>query len=52
LIGIANLSPPKNVNEIDSFMYQTVGSEGLEMIAKCLEVPLIQREIKGKSIEQ
>ena len=43
LICIGNLYQK---GEIDSFMYQTVGGELVDHIAKCLDVPLVKREIK------
>jgi len=43
---------PKLKKEQDSFMYQTVGLEIAPMVAKCLEVPILTREIQGKSLNQ
>lgn len=44
-ICLGHLSHPQ---ELDSYMYQTVASEVLPMIAKCLDLPIIIRPIKGK----
>ena len=33
-------------------MYQTVGQEAIELIAKCLDVPLYRRVIRGGALEQ
>ncbi|SBT82555.1 diphthine--ammonia ligase, putative [Plasmodium ovale] len=47
---LAHLIPLKNQNESDSFMYQSVGFELIPAIAKCMEIPLIQHQIKRKAI--
>jgi diphthine-ammonia ligase len=55
LVCVANLRPAQNEegkNEIDSFMYQSVGVEIVPQIAQCLGVPLVQAEITGKSLNQ
>ena len=52
LVALAHLHPPTNVHEMDSFMYQTVGSELVEAIATCLELPLVLREISGTAVAQ
>eukprot|EP00929_Paragymnodinium_shiwhaense_P064744 TRINITY_DN32478_c0_g1_i1.p1 TRINITY_DN32478_c0_g1~~TRINITY_DN32478_c0_g1_i1.p1 ORF type:complete len:716 (-),score=138.93 TRINITY_DN32478_c0_g1_i1:409-2556(-) len=48
LVCVANLAPPEGVGEMDSYMYQTVGSEMIHAIAAALDVPLIRRTIHGK----
>lgn len=52
LIAVGHLSPPKNKNEIDSYMYQSVGSELCSAIAECLNVPIIIKEITGSPINK
>ena len=52
LIAVGHLSPPKNIYEIDSYMYQSVGSEICSSIAECLNVPIIIKEIKGTPINK
>lgn len=47
LVAVAHLQPPPKVNELDSFMYQTVGSEAVRGIAECLDVPIFIRTIEG-----
>jgi diphthine-ammonia ligase len=37
------------VDEMDSFMYQTVGHEAIELIAESMGLPLLRREINGNS---
>lgn len=50
--ALANLSPPDNMVEIDSYMYQSIGKELIPLISECMEVPLIRRCISGKAINQ
>lgn len=38
-------------DELDSYMYQTVGHSGLASIASALGLPLFTHEIKGKAVE-
>ena len=37
--------------EIDSWMYQSIGSELIPLLAECIGLPLIRKEILGKSLE-
>eukprot|EP00041_Stephanoeca_diplocostata_P017507 m.354832 g.354832 ORF g.354832 m.354832 type:complete len:787 (+) comp20727_c0_seq1:289-2649(+) len=48
-VVIGNLKPPK-IDEMDSFMYQTVGHEMIEHIASALNLPLIRQDINGGSV--
>lgn len=50
IIALANLYPPNDQGEMDSFMYQSVGSEMIEAYAQCMELPLYRRPISGKPI--
>lgn len=48
VVAIANLKPPAGRDdELDSYMYQTVGHQAIEMIAKALDKPLFRAEITG-----
>lgn len=38
--------------EIDSYMFQTVGTEIVPLIAECMQKPIIRKPIKGKSVNQ
>lgn len=38
--------------ETDSYMYQTVGQDAVDYVAKALEVPLYRRVISGTAKEQ
>ncbi|KAG1872757.1 hypothetical protein C8R48DRAFT_695539, partial [Suillus tomentosus] len=53
LIAAATLSPQSGKDEIDSYMYPTVGQDAIEFVARALEVPLYYRHvIQGDAIEQ
>lgn len=43
---------PACSDEIDSYMYQTVGHSGLATIAQALNLPLFTHEIKGTAVNQ
>jgi len=47
VVCVANLAPPPGVCELDSYMYQTVGSDLIDAIAQALGVPLVRRTIAG-----
>lgn len=44
---LANLLPPEGIEELDSYMYQTVGAELVSGIASALGLPLLRRVITG-----
>jgi diphthine-ammonia ligase len=46
ILALAHLRPSTG-DEMDSFMYQTVGSECIEGIAKAMNLPLFIRNIDG-----
>ena len=54
LIAVGHLSPEKIEGdyELDSYMYQSVGSELCSSIAECLGVPYIEKVIKGKPVNK
>ncbi|KAF9353751.1 hypothetical protein BGX34_011395 [Mortierella sp. NVP85] len=54
LVALANLHPPirGKKDELDSYMYQTVGHDVIHLYKDCLNVPLYRREISGQPIEQ
>ena len=39
-------------DEVDSFMFQSAGHSAIECQAKCLELPLIRRPIRGVAVRQ
>lgn len=50
VVALANLLPVKaNINELDSYMYQTVGHQLVASYAQCTNLPLFRRHIKGSS---
>ncbi|KAL4242079.1 Diphthine--ammonia ligase [Abortiporus biennis] len=52
LIAAASLRPEQGKDEIDSYMYQTVGQDAIELVARALDVPLYRRIIRGTAINQ
>ncbi|KAF8845824.1 adenine nucleotide alpha hydrolases-like protein [Paxillus ammoniavirescens] len=53
LVAAATLSPHSGkADEIDSYMYQTVGQDAIALIGQALDVPLYQRVIQGQAVEQ
>ena len=38
--------------ELDSYLYQTVGQDAIELVANSLEVPLYRRAIIGNALAQ
>lgn len=38
--------------ELDSYLYQTVGQDAIEFVARALQVPLYRRVITGGALEQ
>ncbi|XP_042516868.1 diphthine--ammonia ligase [Macadamia integrifolia] len=48
IVALANLMPiDESVDELDSYMYQTVGHQIVVSYAECMGVPLFRRRIKG-----
>ncbi|KZV71365.1 hypothetical protein PENSPDRAFT_684603 [Peniophora sp. CONT] len=52
LVAAASLGPGPGKEEIDSYMYQTVGQDAIELVAQALDVPLVRRVIIGTAVEQ
>ncbi|CEG68476.1 Putative Diphthine--ammonia ligase [Rhizopus microsporus] len=54
IVALANLKPPteSGKDELDSFMYQTVGHDAIDFYADCMQLPLYRREITGTAIAQ
>ncbi|EEC74218.1 hypothetical protein OsI_09385 [Oryza sativa Indica Group] len=50
IVALANLIPEDDaVDELDSYMYQTVGHQIVVSYAKCMGLPLFRRRIRGSS---
>src|ERR1700685_3951899 len=43
---------PTHLEELDSYLYQTVGQDAIEFITRALDVPLHRRVISGAAVEQ
>ncbi|KAG6830832.1 hypothetical protein H0H92_014484 [Tricholoma furcatifolium] len=52
LVAAASLGPGPGKEELDSYLYQTVGQDAIELVSQALEVPLYRRVITGNAIEQ
>ncbi|KAG8856801.1 hypothetical protein FRB96_006305 [Tulasnella sp. 330] len=52
LVALASLRPPIGKEEIDSYMYQTVGQDAIEVVAAAMDLPLIRRVIHGIAVDQ
>ncbi|KAM0786054.1 hypothetical protein ACM66B_006865 [Microbotryomycetes sp. NB124-2] len=51
-VCVASLGPPAQKDELDSYMYQTVGHSGLKLLAQALDLPLFVHTITGTAVEQ
>lgn len=50
IVALANLMPADDsVDELDSYMYQTVGHQIVVSYSKCMGVPLFRRKIQGST---
>jgi diphthine-ammonia ligase len=52
LSGIPSVQASLMTDELDSFMYQTVGHDALHLQAECINLPLYREYITGQSIDQ
>ncbi|XP_048187771.1 diphthine--ammonia ligase [Perognathus longimembris pacificus] len=54
IVALANLRPDENqvgTDELDSYMYQTVGHHTIDLYAEAMALPLYRRTIRGKSLD-
>ncbi|CAO2579425.1 Diphthine--ammonia ligase, partial [Lemmus lemmus] len=54
IVALANLRPDENQvesDELDSYMYQTVGHHAIDLYAEAMALPLYRRTIRGTSLE-
>ncbi|KAI4462631.1 hypothetical protein MML48_4g00020204 [Holotrichia oblita] len=51
IVALANLRPYAKT-EIDSYMYQSVGYEAIDLIAQALDLPLFRTDTHGTSYQQ
>lgn len=48
IVALANLYPSdQDTDEIDSYMYQTVGHEAINLYSEAMDIPLFRRKISG-----
>jgi diphthine-ammonia ligase len=53
VVALANLLPMHlDTDDIDSYMYQTVGHQVVGAYAECMGLPLFRRQITGASVDQ
>ncbi|KAI3367608.1 hypothetical protein L3Q82_026454 [Scortum barcoo] len=50
IAALANLRPA-NTDELDSYMYQTVGHQAIDLYAEAMDLPLYRRTIQGSSLD-
>uniref|UniRef100_UPI0003838D98 diphthine--ammonia ligase isoform 7 n=1 Tax=Danio rerio TaxID=7955 RepID=UPI0003838D98 len=52
IVALANLRPADHAasDELDSYMYQTVGHQAVDLIAEAMGLPLYRRTIEGSSV--
>ncbi|XP_026195846.1 diphthine--ammonia ligase [Anabas testudineus] len=50
LVALANLRPA-HTDELDSYMYQTVGHQAIDLYAEAMDLPLYRRTIQGSSLD-
>ncbi|WVQ69542.1 uncharacterized protein L199_007762 [Kwoniella botswanensis] len=52
IVALATLTPEPGVDELDSHLYQSVGTHLLPLIAESMNLPLYTRIIKGKAVSK
>ncbi|KAI9466868.1 hypothetical protein BJY52DRAFT_1110889 [Lactarius psammicola] len=52
LVAVASLGPDSGKEELDSYLYQTVGQDAIHFVARALGVPLYRRVISGSALAQ
>ena len=50
LVALATLVPPGGKDELDSYMYQTVGHDAVHVVAAAIGVPLYRAAITGSAL--
>lgn len=51
IVALANLQPTHK-DEMDSYMYQTVGHQGIDLYAEAMGLPLYREAITGNAVNQ
>ncbi|PWN87135.1 hypothetical protein FA10DRAFT_256461 [Acaromyces ingoldii] len=52
IVALATLAPPEGKDELDSYMYQTVGHDAIHLIAQAMDLPLYRTTISGTALNQ
>lgn len=52
ITNIVHLAKTLFLDEMDSYMYQTVGHHGIELYAEAMGLPLYRETISGTAIDQ
>lgn len=52
IVALANLHPADNVDDSDSFMYQTIGHRTLPLFEQVFALPLYRRAISGTAVNK
>ncbi|PSN32555.1 Diphthine--ammonia ligase [Blattella germanica] len=52
IVALANLRPENKADELDSYMYQTVGHQGVELYAEAMGLPLFRQPTQGVALLQ
>lgn len=47
IVALANLYPDEGIEELDSYMYQSVGHDVIAAYGECMGLPLYRRPIRG-----
>ncbi|GCC28140.1 hypothetical protein chiPu_0006567 [Chiloscyllium punctatum] len=50
VVALANLRPAQHKDELDSYMYQTVGHEAIDLYSEAIGLPLYRHTIQGSSL--
>ncbi|KAJ8331022.1 hypothetical protein O5D80_001032 [Batrachochytrium dendrobatidis] len=53
IVALANLHPPStsNVDELDSYMFQTVGHDVISNYSECMDIPLFRQDLAHRSVD-
>ncbi|MBW0470339.1 hypothetical protein O181_010054 [Austropuccinia psidii MF-1] len=51
IVALASLGPQTGKDELDSYLYQTVGQDGVHLIAQALALPLHRQTIQGTALD-
>lgn len=53
ITSLANLRPPADGgDEMDSWMYQTVGHDVIDLYSEAMDLPLFRQNIHGRNVQQ